>query len=86
MTTTDSTVELGPRFAGVLLGTAVGDALGLPAENLSAERKISPNETSSSYRDVGKVGFRRLEGGDGLFHFAFQKLALLGFHAVGIEA
>ena len=23
------------RFAGVLLGTAVGDALGLPAENLS---------------------------------------------------
>ena len=26
------------RFAGVLLGTAVGDALGLPAENLSAQR------------------------------------------------
>jgi len=25
-------------FSGVLLGTAVGDALGLPAENLSAER------------------------------------------------
>jgi ADP-ribosylglycohydrolase len=25
-------------FAGVLLGTAVGDALGLPAENLSPER------------------------------------------------
>ena len=26
------------RFAGLLLGTAVGDALGLPAENLSAEK------------------------------------------------
>jgi ADP-ribosylglycohydrolase len=25
-------------FSGVLLGTAVGDALGLPAENLSPER------------------------------------------------
>src|SRR5580698_6167600 len=25
-------------FAGLLLGTAVGDALGLPAENLSAEK------------------------------------------------
>jgi ADP-ribosylglycohydrolase len=33
-----STVGLNKRFAGVLLGTAVGDALGLPAENLSAER------------------------------------------------
>jgi ADP-ribosylglycohydrolase len=26
------------RFTGLLLGTAVGDALGLPAENLSAEK------------------------------------------------
>jgi ADP-ribosylglycohydrolase len=26
------------RFAGLLLGTAVGDALGLPAENLSPEK------------------------------------------------
>jgi len=29
---------IGERFAGLLLGTAVGDALGLPAENLSALR------------------------------------------------
>src|SRR5271165_4467825 len=27
-----------PAFAGVLLGTAVGDALGLPAEGLSPQR------------------------------------------------
>jgi ADP-ribosylglycohydrolase len=30
-------LDLVERFAGVLLGTAVGDALGLPAENLSPE-------------------------------------------------
>jgi ADP-ribosyl-[dinitrogen reductase] hydrolase len=30
--------DLNVRFAGVLLGTAVGDALGLPAEGLTAER------------------------------------------------
>src|SRR5207249_4219179 len=30
--------RLRSAFAGVLLGTAVGDALGLPAENLSPER------------------------------------------------
>jgi len=30
--------DLEQAFAGVLLGTAVGDALGLPAENLSPER------------------------------------------------
>ncbi|HMP82108.1 MAG TPA: ADP-ribosylglycohydrolase family protein [Verrucomicrobiota bacterium] len=30
--------RLSDAFAGVLLGTAVGDALGLPAENLSPER------------------------------------------------
>lgn len=30
--------ELRDAFVGVLLGTAVGDALGLPAENLSPER------------------------------------------------
>ena len=28
--------DLSDRFAGLLIGTAVGDALGLPAENLSA--------------------------------------------------
>jgi ADP-ribosyl-[dinitrogen reductase] hydrolase len=31
-------IDLEERFAGLLLGTAVGDALGLPAENLSADR------------------------------------------------
>jgi ADP-ribosylglycohydrolase len=33
-----SPIRANDRFAGLLLGTAVGDALGLPAENLSAER------------------------------------------------
>jgi len=33
-----SAVSMENAFAGVLLGTAVGDALGLPAENLSPER------------------------------------------------
>lgn len=32
------TLDLRERFAGVLLGTAVGDALGLPAENLSSDQ------------------------------------------------
>jgi len=31
-------MNLGQQFAGVLIGTAVGDALGLPAEGLSRER------------------------------------------------
>ena len=31
-------LDLQERFVGLLLGTAVGDALGLPAENLSAEK------------------------------------------------
>jgi len=31
-------IDLQERFAGLLLGTAIGDALGLPAENLSADR------------------------------------------------
>lgn len=31
-------IDLQEHFAGLLLGTAVGDALGLPAENLSAEK------------------------------------------------
>jgi len=32
------TLNLTDRFTGLLLGTSVGDALGLPAENLSAEK------------------------------------------------
>ena len=38
MPTPTPSFDLQERFAGLLLGTAVGDALGLPAENLSAEK------------------------------------------------
>jgi ADP-ribosyl-[dinitrogen reductase] hydrolase len=38
MTKNVAIATLQERFAGLLLGTAVGDALGLPAENLSAEK------------------------------------------------
>lgn len=38
MSAPEPSPDLHERFAGLLLGTAVGDALGLPAENLSAEK------------------------------------------------
>lgn len=38
MPTPTPSADLHERFAGLVLGTAVGDALGLPAENLSAEK------------------------------------------------
>ena len=38
MATTMPGIELEDRFAGLLLGTAVGDALGLPSEGLTAEQ------------------------------------------------
>jgi ADP-ribosylglycohydrolase len=38
MATSTPSTDLQQRFAGLLLGTAVGDALGLPAENLSADQ------------------------------------------------
>src|SRR5579862_3728878 len=38
MTRTIAIATLQERFTGLLLGAAVGDALGLPAENLSAEK------------------------------------------------
>jgi ADP-ribosylglycohydrolase len=38
MRNVDTGVRLNERFAGLLLGTVVGDALGLPSENLSPER------------------------------------------------
>ena len=38
MPTRTPNLDLQEHFAGLLLGTAVGDALGLPAENLSAEK------------------------------------------------
>ncbi len=37
LSATGPTLNRTHRFTGLLLGTAVGDALGLPAENLSAE-------------------------------------------------
>src|SRR4051794_27585830 len=45
------------RLEGVLLGTAVGDALGLPLEGLSAKaiaRRFAP---VNRYRLVGRTGF-----------------------------
>jgi ADP-ribosyl-[dinitrogen reductase] hydrolase len=38
MIETKTSIDLADRFAGLVLGTAVGDALGLPAENLSADK------------------------------------------------
>lgn len=38
MSTPEPSIDLQERFAGLLLGTAVGDALGLPAEGLSRGR------------------------------------------------
>jgi ADP-ribosyl-[dinitrogen reductase] hydrolase len=38
MIETKRSIDLAGRFGGLLLGTAVGDALGLPAENLSADK------------------------------------------------
>jgi ADP-ribosylglycohydrolase len=38
MTTASPNLQIRDRFAGVLLGTAVGDAIGLPYENLSPKR------------------------------------------------
>jgi ADP-ribosylglycohydrolase len=38
MSAPEPTLNRTDRFTGLLLGTAVGDALGLPAENLSAEK------------------------------------------------
>jgi ADP-ribosyl-[dinitrogen reductase] hydrolase len=38
MMTVSPNPQVHQRFAGVLLGTAVGDAIGLPSENLSPLR------------------------------------------------
>lgn len=38
MTSTVAVPDVRERFAGLMFGTAVGDALGLPAENLSADK------------------------------------------------
>lgn len=38
MTDVGDSLQLQQRFAGVIIGTSVGDALGLPAENLSPEK------------------------------------------------
>ena len=45
------------RIRGVLLGTAIGDALGLPAEGLSPERIVRRFGCLDRYRLFGRTGF-----------------------------
>ncbi|MGC4121501.1 MAG: ADP-ribosylglycohydrolase family protein [Myxococcales bacterium] len=45
------------RLAGVLLGTAVGDALGLPLENLTARRIERLFGRVTRFRFLGRIGF-----------------------------
>lgn len=45
------------RLAGVLLGTAVGDALGLPAEGMTAEAVRRRWGRLERYRLLGPIGF-----------------------------
>ena len=45
------------RLAGVLVGTAIGDALGLPLENLSARRIARLFGRVGRYRFLGRTGF-----------------------------
>ena len=56
MTHNASTITFYDRLAGVLFGTAVGDAIGLPAEGLSRQRlkKIYRGKWRSEERRVGK--------------------------------
>jgi ADP-ribosyl-[dinitrogen reductase] hydrolase len=50
-------MSLQDRFEGVLLGTALGDALGLPAEGLSREEIGLRFGTMDRFRLVGRRGF-----------------------------
>src|SRR5262245_22826975 len=45
------------RFAGVLLGTAIGDALGLPMEGMSASAIANRYPEITGYRLFGSTGF-----------------------------
>jgi ADP-ribosyl-[dinitrogen reductase] hydrolase len=49
--------RLEDRFAGVLLGTAIGDALGLPAEGLSREAIARRFGRLDRFRLLGETGF-----------------------------
>lgn len=50
-------MDLGDRVAGTLLGTAVGDALGLPCEGMSAQRIARRFGKLDRYHLVGRTGY-----------------------------
>jgi len=50
-------MDLQDRVAGTLLGTAVGDALGLPCEGMSAKRIARRFGTLDRFRLVGRTGY-----------------------------
>ncbi len=50
-------IDLKDRLEGVLLGTAIGDALGLPAEGLKPERIARRFGRLDRYRLLGSTGF-----------------------------
>jgi ADP-ribosyl-[dinitrogen reductase] hydrolase len=50
-------MDLRDRVAGALLGTAVGDALGLPCEGMSAKRIARRFGTLDRFRLVGSTGY-----------------------------
>lgn len=52
-----STTTSEDRLAGVLVGTAVGDALGLPVENLSARRIERLFGRVTRFRFLGRTGY-----------------------------
>lgn len=51
------TLDLADRLTGVLLGTALGDALGLPAERLSGQRIARQFGSMDRFRLLGRTGF-----------------------------
>lgn len=54
--TKPSAAERGDALAGVLIGTAVGDALGLPMEGLSARRQMRLFPLPLRHRLIGRFG------------------------------
>jgi ADP-ribosyl-[dinitrogen reductase] hydrolase len=50
-------MELRDRIAGTLLGTAVGDALGLPCEGMSAKRIARRFGRLDRYHLIGRTGY-----------------------------
>jgi ADP-ribosylglycohydrolase len=45
------------RISGILLGTAIGDALGLPSEGMTRAAIARANTTFDRYRLFGRTGF-----------------------------